>query len=67
MARVPALANASHSNDIGSSNPEMPVPSTSLKKEGKKRAIDEDDEATATDDDGPIPDKTAKKRKSQHK
>ena len=42
----------------------MPVPSTSSKMEGKKRASDEDNKAMAMDDDGPVPDKTAKKRKS---
>ena len=67
MAHVPASTNVSHSNDISSLNPEVPILSMSLKKEGKKRAMDKGDEAMATDDDRPVPGKTTKKRKSQHK
>jgi hypothetical protein len=37
------------------------------KADGKKRAVEDDEEATATDEDVPVPDKTQKKRKIQHK
>ena len=41
----------------GSSESTLALEPTSSKVEGKKRAIDEDGEATATDEDGPILDK----------
>jgi hypothetical protein len=37
------------------------------KKEGKKRAADEEGEATATDDEEPGPSKGGKRRKTQTK
>jgi hypothetical protein len=40
---------------------------SSSKKDGKKRAVDEEGEATATEDEGPGSSKGAKKRKTQVK
>jgi hypothetical protein len=34
---------------------------------GKKKAVDEDEEATATENESPVAEKTIKKRKTQHK
>ena len=41
--------------------------SGSSKATGKKRALDEDDEATATEDEAPIAGKASKRKKAQHK
>ena len=46
-------------------NPDMSMTPLSSKKEGKRRANDEDDEATATDDDAPFSDKPTKKNPAQ--
>ena len=52
------------------------APAVSSKREGKKRVVDEDSEATATEDEGrgtavqeesTVPTKGAKKRKTQNK
>ena len=48
----------------GDSLPEAPTPSSSSKAEGKKRAIEDDGEATATDDEAPHHEKGPKKRKA---
>jgi hypothetical protein len=37
------------------------------KADGKKRAVEDDEDATATDEDVPVPEKAQKKRKIQHK
>jgi hypothetical protein len=37
------------------------------KAEGKKRAVEDDGDATATDEDVPVPGKAHKKKKIQHK
>jgi hypothetical protein len=46
---------------------ETPVPPVSSKAEGKKRAVEEDGDATATEDDSNVPEKISKRRKTQHK
>jgi hypothetical protein len=54
----PLVAVASISN---------PVSAGLSTSDGKKRAIDEDGDATATEEDGPVPEKSSKKRKTQLK
>ena len=54
-------------SSIAKSNPGLGTTAGSSKADGKKRAVDEDDEATATDDEAPVADKPSKKRKAQHK
>ena len=46
---------------------ESPTPSGSSQVDGKKRAIDEDDDATATDDENPASTKRARKKRGQLK
>ena len=48
---------------------ELPLTSETMnsKLDGKKRVMDEDSDATATDDEAPIPDKPPPKKKALHK
>ena len=45
----------------------MTVNAGSSKVDGEKRAVEEGDEARATDEEAPIPGKSTKKKKVQHK
>ena len=49
------------------SHAETPSTSGSSSKEGKKRAVDDDAEATASDEEGPGTSKGSKRRKTQVK
>lgn len=46
---------------------ETSSPEISSKKDGKKRAVDDDGDATATDEEGPSQAKTTKKKRGMNK
>ena len=56
-------------HEANSQIPELNATASTLKAEGKKRAINDDDDATATDDEGPTvtPGKSTKKKRAQFK
>jgi hypothetical protein len=54
------------SNNLNQDTPVLPTVST-LKKDGKKRAVDDDGDATASEEEGASATKGTKKKKTQHK
>ena len=63
--QLPTAALTGDVHEANSENPDLNPKASTSKAEGKKRAINDDDDATATDDEGPTPGKSTKKKRAK--